>query len=123
MNTACRNAQRQPKWIVITGAASAAITPPSGTLVCWIENTRLRRAGGAKRIISAEAGGASSPKPRPMTIEPGSRKCTDGRIMHSMPVATRHWPICAVRAAPSRRLTLANSTSETISPMLTTLMW
>ena len=123
MNTACRKAQRQPKLTVIAGAASAAITPPSGTLVCWMENTRLRRAGGEKRIISAEAGGASRPKPSPITSEPGSRKAGDGRIVQSIPPATRHCPIWAVRAAPSRRLRPTNITSEAISPRLTTLMW
>ena len=48
--------------------------PPSGMLVWCIENSTLRRAGGAKRISSADAEGASRPKPIPITSEPGSKK-------------------------------------------------
>ena len=101
------SAMRQPNASTSTGMARPAITPPSGTPACLIENTKLRCAGGVNRCSTSLPAGLAAPFERPITMLAKSASASDGTVNS------------ARLAAPSSRLTWKAKTppSRWIRPM------
>ncbi|MNC84874.1 hypothetical protein D3C83_04420 [compost metagenome] len=98
------SAHCQPTVTARAGAVSDTITPPSGTPVCLIENTRLRRSGGVCLTSRCAAAGAASPMPMPTATDPNAMRPTCG-IANSPRPATAHSMANWVADAAPQRIT------------------
>jgi len=106
-------ARRQPAPSTTSGTNSPAITPPSGTPACLIENSRLRMPGGENFCRISLPAGLAAPLLRPMTKQAARATRWSGISRNTSPMAPMTTVNCSVRMPPIR---LSNGDPNTRMP-------
>ena len=99
---AITNAMRQPTASISGGMARPAITPPSGTPACLMENTKLRCAGGVKRCSTSLPAGLAVPLESPISTLASSATQADGTMYSIRQSAPSSRLTCRAQTPPMR---------------------